>query len=310
MKQMCWRASWVFMLWLCAVGMTAPGVWARTVDVVLPAASEAGVSLAEPWAGQLRATVLVAEVEELLGLPLAEARRAAVQQYLAGTASSLVPHLTETSREILPDGRVRVVMEAEVNRSLLHALLQGVGTVYTRSAPLAYSLQMGNPSSQNSGLANDHEARATATLARLELVGNMVQRAGASVRLTLKNEQGRWHATLTGKDIPQLQATSPSLESVWSAVWGPYFAKTQNQLAGHAVVLQAWGWKGTGGVEELERAMSLWSTAVRGVRLGDVNLRPEGVVAQWTLDVLDVAELRNRLIGYAATRHLEFTLTP
>lgn len=246
---------------------------------------------------QNRTSLLVQETEHLLGHILPEQRRQALRAALSGAAQGLLSACKERSRAALPDGSTVATVDATINVPQLHSRLLGLGTLHTRAAPLEYTLD---------SLLGE-EGSAAALLSRLELAGGMVQRAGAAVRLDIRRDKGRWEAVLIGP-AGTFRAVSPSLEHLWSAVWGPYFLRQQELAPSRTMALRIWGWKESAELRHLERTFRLWGTALRGAHLGDVQINSRGTLAQWTLEVIDPAELADRLAGYAANRGLHYEL--
>ena len=246
---------------------------------------------------EMRSAILVREAESLLGYALPEARREALLVVLGSAAGRLVTACTERTRSQLPGGQATASVEATVNMVQLHARLLGLGVLHSRTSPFAYSLE--------TPLLD--EGSAAATLTRLETAGGLSQRAGAAVRLAIRRDKGRWVAELTGP-AGTFHAVSPAIEHLWSAVWGPYFSKQLELAPATTMTLHTTGWRDAAAARQLEQHLKLWSTAVRGVRLGEVNLTPRGATAQWSLDVINAAELANRLAGYASTHELRYEL--
>ncbi len=246
--------------------------------------------------GEAFTSAVTDEALDILRAPLSEARRTALREYLATVTGEVVRGYTELGMTQVQGG-TRLAVDVDVNRDMLKERLRQAGAYYTAEEPVGMVLQL-------SGASPEVAER----VSKLQLLYGVEQRAGASVRVSLRpqNPQGKgWYGTL---DAPEgsTSADGASVEDVWRGLWAWYFSHRQvaGAASGQQAVLRVSGWLTADSVESFDRALHDWDRALQSVQLQDVTMRPGGLVATWKLVLVNRVELDRRLDEYLAPRKL------
>lgn len=243
--------------------------------------------------GEAFTAAVTDEAMDILRVPLPEARRAALREYLATVSGEVVRGYTEQGMTAVQGG-TRLVVDVDVNRDMLKDRLRQVGVYYTAEEQVPADVQVAGATSE-----------VTERLGKLQLLYGVEQRAGAPVRVAVRVQNKAWYATL---DAPEgsTSASGAAVDDAWRTVWAWYF--THRQVAGAAVgqqaVLRVSGWLTADSVETFDRALHDWDRALQGVSLQEVVMRPGGIVATWKLVLVNRVELDRRLDEYLAPRKL------
>ncbi|MFW5838283.1 MAG: hypothetical protein ACOCVM_09745 [Desulfovibrionaceae bacterium] len=259
------------------------------------------------------ATAVYLEALDILTQGLSPDRRLALKKYLGDRADHFVFGYEEISERFGPGG-VSLAVEVMVNRPALRDCLKNLGLLDGRTEPEPINLtaEVGESNRLDqirsllrlSNLEQSEEAR---TRLRLEYVPAGAEVLGPDNR-THAVEDSYWNGSLvTPKAL--WTAQSPDLLTLWPALLGRLFAAMSADMPdrmGSRLVVS--GWYATDGVQEFDRLLGEWMNVIQERRLLEMTLRPQGIEAVWSVDILAPANFRAKLDSFASSRGLQFRI--
>lgn len=236
---------------------------------------------------------------KLLPRPLEEERAAAVREYLTPSAEKYVLGYKELASTPSADG-LTMLVDVDVNRRALRDHLESLGLMQTAGQPLPVRI-VAEPTLTDADLAS---------LSRLQVLSGISpsgvplpelhigREPDGPVRGVLRSAAGSWSALNT------------DLQTVWLHLWAQYFTSSQVASSGlGSEVLTVTGWFASDGAHEFDNMLRGWDGLLREVRLVDMDLLPEGVVARWEVAVTNRSALEQRLDQYLPPRGLSYSLS-
>ncbi|ABM28719.1 hypothetical protein [Nitratidesulfovibrio vulgaris] len=282
----------------CTLSFIAPDVCeARRVDVGWQ--DSGPVKTRAQALGEAFALAAVDESLDILRVTLPEARRVALQEYLAASSSEFVRSYHEEGMTQVEGGGYRMSVEVDLNREHLKERLKQAGIYYTTDSEIPCNLQVSG------------DADSQARVKRLQLVAGIVTRPGASLRCVIKPSGKGWYGTLDDAGVAS-SASGATAEEVWARLWPDYLARRTMPATASGTqeaIVRVWGWLTPDGTEVFDKTLRDWDRALTGAALAEVSMRPDGMAGVWRVQLVDRAELERRLAEYATPRKLRFEIS-
>ncbi|WP_147821589.1 hypothetical protein [Salidesulfovibrio onnuriiensis] len=235
----------------------------------------------------------------LLPAPLSEDRQVLLKQYFLEKAGGYVLGYKEVSSFRAEDG-LNLTMDVNVNRQALRTALQSMGIYYTVSEPLPVTFRHQGELDEESLQQVRDLILLTGLKRDLDVQPEfLLQREGEKLWKGRLIFEGRdWVAVK--KDIPEL----------WFELWKRYFGrKEMRESASSSTRLRVSGWFTPDGVQDFDRVLQGWVSAVQEVKLAEMEMLPSGVAAIWDVRVVNRQLLKSRLEAFLPGRGLSFVIT-
>ncbi len=277
--------------------LTAGLAQAQPVEVFVP--FEEGMTsmqLRQKASDEAFAQAVTSIALKLLPGPLAKERQRLLKDYFLEKAGGYVLGYKEISSFRAEDG-LNLTMDVNVNRKALRSALQDLGVYFTVSKPLPVTFrhqgELGDESLQKirdlillTGLKRDLDVQPEFLL----------QREGEKLWKGRLIFEGRDWVSIK-KDIPEL----------WFDLWKRYFNRKElRESASSSTRLRVTGWFTPDGVQDFDRVLQSWVSAVQEVKLVEMEMLPSGVSATWDVHVINQGLLKDRLAAFLPGRGLTF----
>lgn len=239
------------------------------------------------------------EALKLLPAPLAVERQELLYEYFLKKAASFVQGYRDLGSQDTEDG-LSLTLDVNVNRKNLREYLQKMGIYYTVTEPLPVTFRHKGELDEETKETLDNLITLTGLKRDLDVLPEfLLEREGEKLwrgRLVLADTQ--WIAVK--KDIPE----------VWDDLWQRYFSRREMQeKSGSATFLRVSGWFTPDGVDDFDRVLQGWVSAVEDVKLVELEMLPSGVSATWEVDVVNEGVLESRLQAFLPGRGLSYGLS-
>ncbi|SME90869.1 hypothetical protein [Desulfovibrio gilichinskyi] len=297
---------------LCVLMITtASSLPAFAVNVQIFKALEEGVSskdLRAEAVSQAFAQALMSESVRMIPATLSAERSNALKDMFTTHYEEFITGYRDMDVKFQSDG-VAVRIDVNVNRSELRAALKRMGLFSDTNKSVKADISV---SSGKVKLSESEQAGLDADLQKLMVlfgIQKVVSTEPSIPKLNLTQvSKNRWNGDLVSAH-GKWNASGRTVETVWNSLWAKYFnSENVQSTMNPKIVLVVNGWFNPDGVQEFDRMLKSWDSAVQEVKLLDVEMKPTAVSASWSLEVSDQWVLKSYLNDYLPSRGLSFNL--
>ncbi len=284
---------------------------AFAVNVQIFKPLEEGVSSKDMRAeavSQAFAQALMSESARMIPGSLSAERSNALKDMFTKHYEEFITGYRDMDVKFQEDG-VAVRIDVNANRSELRAALKRMGFFSDIKTSVKADISVSNGKFK---LSETDQAQFDADLQQLMVlygVQKVVSTESSIPKLGLTQvSKNRWNGDLISAH-GKWNASGRTVETVWNSLWAKYYnSENVQSTMNPKVVLVVNGWFNPDGVQEFDRMLKSWDSAVQEVKLLDVEMKPTAVSASWSLEVSDQWVLKSYLNDYLPSRGLSFNI--
>ncbi|WP_291327856.1 hypothetical protein [Desulfovibrio sp. UCD-KL4C] len=257
---------------------------------------------------QAFAQALMSESVRMIPGSLSAERGSALKDMFTKHYEEFITGYRDMDVKFQEDG-VAVRIDVNANRSELRAVLKRMGFFSDIKTNVKANILVSNGKFK---LSETDQAEFDADLQQLMVlygVQKVISTESSTPKLSITQvSKKRWSGDLISSH-GKWDASGRTVETVWKSLWAKYFSSENVQSTMNPkVVLVVNGWFNPDGVQEFDRMLKSWDSAVQEVKLLDVEMKPTAVSASWSLEVSDQWVLKSYLNDYLPSRGLSFNI--
>ena len=288
----------LFLLFFCLI--VVPMVEARQVQVFKAAEEDESPMQARSEAlNEGFAKAILEEAFVMLPGSLDEVRSESLRLYFMDRAKPFIQGYKVLSSQAMDAGLI-LTLDVRVNRGGLRKELERLGLFVTSVDEVGADVTWPED-------ATEDEA---ALMQRLINMTGVSQIQGETPRVLIERGPETTYRGTIFLAEGERSLVGKDLSAVWVELWAYHFnRKTAEAVAVARDALTVSGWFSPDAALEFDRVLRSWDTAVREVKLVELDMQTSGVGGVWELRPIDRTRFETMLEGFLPQRGLSFQLS-